>query len=159
MQAASAWLVQTGRLPYEQADGRCTLLFHVSTNELNPPPDTSTDVAFAEGQQLAGCYALLRNMTVGQGPQVWLANDDVLGKDVTLHFLPAAVTKDSAALQELRQEIKRITGVEVREAAAEVETTTGTVVQVFTTGTVVQVFQMAHGVAAGTWSGTDPDVP
>ena len=40
---------------------------------------------------------------------------------------------------ELRQEIKRITGVEVREATAEVETTTGTVVQVFTTGTMVQV--------------------
>ena len=35
----------------------------------------------------------------------------------------------------LRQEIKRITGVEVREATAEVEPTTGTVVQVFTTGT------------------------
>ena len=39
----------------------------------------------------------------------------------------------------LRQEIKRITGVEVREATAEVETTTGTVVQVFTTGTMAQV--------------------
>ncbi len=47
---------------------------------------------------------------------------------------------------ELRQEIKRITGVEVREATAEVETTTGTVVQVFTTGTVVQVFLLAQGV-------------
>src|SRR5229473_476310 len=34
----------------------------------------------------------------------------------------------------LRQEIKRITGVEVREASAEVETITGPVVQVFTTG-------------------------
>src|SRR3954453_1275061 len=36
----------------------------------------------------------------------------------------------------LRQEIQRITGVEVREAGAEVEPSTGTVVQVFTTGTV-----------------------
>ena len=53
----------------------------------------------------------------------------------------------------LRQEIKRITGVEVREATAEVETTTGTVVQVFTTGTMVQVFLLAHRVPAGTWSG------
>ena len=58
---------------------------------------------------------------------------------------------DSA--DELRREIKRITGVEVREATAEVETTTGTVVQVFTTGTVVQVFLLASGVAAGNWSG------
>jgi uncharacterized protein YbcI len=39
----------------------------------------------------------------------------------------------------LRQEIKRITGVEVREATAEVETTTSTVVQVFTTGKMAQV--------------------
>src|SRR5271165_6078645 len=53
----------------------------------------------------------------------------------------------------LRREIKRITGVEVREATAEVETTTGTVVQVFTTGTMVQVFLLAQGVPAGSWSG------
>ena len=53
----------------------------------------------------------------------------------------------------LRQEIKRITGVEVREAAAEVEPTTGTVVKVFTTGTKVQVFLLARGVAADSWSG------
>jgi len=53
----------------------------------------------------------------------------------------------------LRQEIKRITGVEVREATTEVETTTGTVVQVFTTGTMVQVFLLARGVPAGSWSG------
>jgi len=52
----------------------------------------------------------------------------------------------------LRQEIRNITGVEVREANAEVETTTGTVVQVFTTGTMVQVFQLAGSVPAETWS-------
>jgi uncharacterized protein YbcI len=52
----------------------------------------------------------------------------------------------------MRQEIKRITGVEVREATAEVEPSTGTVVQVFTTGTVVQVFLLASGVAAETWT-------
>ena len=53
----------------------------------------------------------------------------------------------------LRDEITRITGVEVREATAEVEPTSGTVVQVFTTGTVVQVFLLASGVADGSWSG------
>ncbi len=53
----------------------------------------------------------------------------------------------------LRQEIKRITGVEVREAVAEVEPTSGTVVKVFTTGTVVQVFLLASDVAADSWSG------
>ena len=40
----------------------------------------------------------------------------------------------------LRKEIKRITGREVREAAAEVEPATGTVVHAFTTGNVVQVY-------------------
>ena len=58
----------------------------------------------------------------------------------------------------LRLEIKRITGVEVREAVAEVEPTTGTVVQAFTTGTVVQVFLLACDVPSETWSGSgSPD--
>jgi hypothetical protein len=60
------------------------------------------------------------------------------------------------ASQALRHEIKRITGIEVREATAEVEGATGTVVKVFTTGTMVQVFLLAQNVAAGTWSGSDP---
>ena len=62
----------------------------------------------------------------------------------------------STSCEPLRQEIRRITGVEVREATAEVETTIGTVVQVFTTGTVVQVFLLARDVPAGTWSGNGP---
>jgi uncharacterized protein YbcI len=53
----------------------------------------------------------------------------------------------------LREEIKRITGVAVREAVAEVETTTGGVAQVFTTGTMVQVFLLASGVTADSWTG------
>jgi uncharacterized protein YbcI len=55
---------------------------------------------------------------------------------------------------ELRQEIKRITGVEVREASAEVEPTTGTVVHAFTTGTVVQVFLLAGSIPTDTWNGS-----
>ena len=56
------------------------------------------------------------------------------------------------AAHDLRQEIKRITGVEVREATAEVEPATGTVVAVFTSGTTVQVFRLASDVAADSWS-------
>jgi uncharacterized protein YbcI len=63
---------------------------------------------------------------------------------------------DSA--EELRQAIKRITGVEVREATTEVETTTGTLVQVFTTGTMVQVFLLARGVPPSSWSGNGSGV-
>jgi uncharacterized protein YbcI len=46
----------------------------------------------------------------------------------------------------LRDEIREITGVKVCETAAEVETTTGTVVHAFTTGTIVQVFRLARSV-------------
>ncbi len=63
----------------------------------------------------------------------------------------------TSSANNLRKEIKRITGVEVREATAEVETKTGTVVQVFSTGTMVQVFLLAQGVPADSWSGNGSD--
>ena len=59
----------------------------------------------------------------------------------------------ASASDALRQEIKRITGMAVREARAEVETSTGAVVQAFTTGAVVQVFLLAGSVPTDTWSG------
>lgn len=58
--------------------------------------------------------------------------------------------KDSVEL--LRQEIKRITGVAVGEAAAEMETTTGAIVHAFTTGRMVQVFQLAGKISADDWN-------
>jgi len=48
----------------------------------------------------------------------------------------------SSASYELRREIRRITGREVREAAAEIEPASGAVVHAFTTGTMVQVFSL-----------------
>ena len=57
----------------------------------------------------------------------------------------------------LRREIQRITGVEVRQATAEVETGSGAVRQMFASGTVVQVFLLAGSVPADTWSGSGPD--
>jgi uncharacterized protein YbcI len=60
----------------------------------------------------------------------------------------------ASSMDELRQEIKRITGRPVREAAAEIETATGTVAHVFTTGAMVQVFLLDEGIsAAGAVSG------
>ncbi len=53
----------------------------------------------------------------------------------------------------LREAIERITGVKIREAAAEVETSTGTVVHVFSSGTMVQVFLLDQSIPADTWSG------
>jgi len=60
----------------------------------------------------------------------------------------------TSSSESLRREIKRITGVEVREATAEIETTTGTVVHVFTSGATVQVFLLARSLPAETWSGS-----
>ncbi|MGP0066778.1 MAG: DUF2294 domain-containing protein [Isosphaeraceae bacterium] len=60
----------------------------------------------------------------------------------------------TSSSEPLRKEIKRITGVEVREATAEVEPTTGTVVHVFTTGTIIQVFLLAGSLPTETWSGS-----
>jgi uncharacterized protein YbcI len=58
----------------------------------------------------------------------------------------------ATSLDDLRQEIMRVTGVEVREAAAEVEPATGTVVKAFTNGTVVQVFLLADSLATEVWN-------
>ena len=62
--------------------------------------------------------------------------------------------------QALRQEIQRITGVEVRDATAEIDPSTGTIVAVFSSGTVVQVYLLASEIAADAWNAGasgDPD--
>ena len=64
----------------------------------------------------------------------------------------------STSAEPLRDEIKRITGVEVREATAEVEPATGTVMQVFTSGAMVEVFLLAHKISTETWSGNGSDL-
>jgi uncharacterized protein YbcI len=127
-------------------------------------------------QQVAQAAIAFQRQRTGHAPKavtVVLSEDTLV---VTLHgaLTPAeeAVVKKSPAgaaqVQEfhrqlfadssdsLRKEIKRITGVKVREAAAEVEPTTGAVVHAFTSGTMVQVFQLAQGVPADTWNGSRP---
>ena len=59
----------------------------------------------------------------------------------------------ASASDPLRREIKRITGVDVREAAAEAEVETGRVVSLFKTGTTVQVFLLSRSLAPDSWSG------
>ena len=53
------------------------------------------------------------------------------------------------AFEPLRQEIGRITGVEVLSATAEVD---------ISSGTAVRVFSLARAVPADNWSGNDPAV-
>ena len=118
-------------------------------------------------QQIAEIASALQKQRTGHSPSavtVVLSEDTLV---VTLHeaLTPAekALAKSpqgAAKVQEfhrqlfsnssdsMRQEIKRLTGRQVREAAAEVETATGTVVHAFTTGAMVQVFLLARNGAA-----------
>ena len=141
-----------------------------------PPGTNHMDMSnSAMAEQIAQVAIAFEQRRTGHRPQsatVVLSENTVV---ITLHgaLSPAerALAKSpegAAQLQEfhrqlfttsadsLRQEIKRITGVDVREATAEVETTTGAVVHAFTTGDVVQVFLLADNVPSGAWSGNGP---
>ena len=123
-------------------------------------------------QQVAQAISVFQEQRTGHPPKavtVVLSDDTLV---VTLHeaLSPAEralTTTPEGALQVqefhrqlfkssvdlLREEIKRITGVAVGEAAVEVETTTGAVVHAFTSGTMVQVFRLAGKIAAEAWNG------
>lgn len=61
-----------------------------------------------------------------------------------------------ASAAPLRREIERITGMIVREAAGELEPSTGAVVHAFTSGTMVQVFLLDRGMSAAAWAAGTP---
>jgi uncharacterized protein YbcI len=129
-------------------------------------------------QQIAQAAMTCQEQRTGHSPQsvtVVLSEDTLV---VTLHGALSNAEKALAKspqgatkLQEfhrqlfshssgpLRQEIRKITGVEVRESAAEVEPSIGAVLAAFTTGTMVQVFLLARKVAAGTWTQECPTIP
>jgi uncharacterized protein YbcI len=118
-------------------------------------------------QQLARIASAFQEHRTGHAPK---AVTVVLSEDTLVVTLHEALTPAEKALaqspsgaaqvqefhrqlflnssDEMRQEIKRITGRDVREAVAEVETATGTVVHAFTTGAMVQVFLLTKGAAA-----------
>ena len=80
----------------------------VNTNESNAPMNTpATTSRFSEGQKLASCYGLKRRIAGTGEAEIWLAHDEVLGKDVSLHFVPQALLGDATAMGELRREVKR----------------------------------------------------
>ena len=123
-------------------------------------------------QQVAQAISVYQEQRTGLPPKavtVVLSDDTLV---VTLHEALSPAEKalsrtpeGAAQVQEfhrqlfhdsvgtLREEIRRITGVAVGEAAAEVETTTGAVVHAFTTGAMVQVFRLAGKISAGAWNG------
>lgn len=79
---------------------------------MNPADPSSTPAApslpkLEEGQKLAGIYLLRRPIASNPSETIWLAQDEVLGKEVSLHFIPTAIRGDTRAANELRQEVKR----------------------------------------------------
>ncbi|MEQ1862449.1 MAG: SUMF1/EgtB/PvdO family nonheme iron enzyme [Chthoniobacteraceae bacterium] len=58
------------------------------------------------GLKLAGCY-LLQKHVEGTACPLWLAHDEVLGKDISLLFLPPGILARSGIAERLRQEVKR----------------------------------------------------
>ena len=123
-------------------------------------------------QEVAQAVMAFQEKTTGHAPKavtVVLSRDTLV---VTLHEALSPAEKDMAknpsgaakvqefhrqlfvnSSQSLRDEIQKITGVEVREAVAEIEPTTGAVVQAFTSSAMVQVFRLARNVPDGNWSG------
>jgi uncharacterized protein YbcI len=127
-------------------------------------------------QQVAEAISVFQEQRTGYPPKavtVVLSDDTLV---VTLHEALSPVEKALASTPEgavqvqeyhrqlfrdsvdlLRQEIKRITGVEVGETAVEMETTTGAIVHAFTTGTMVQVFRLAGRISAEAWNGNESE--
>ena len=123
-------------------------------------------------QQVAQAIRVFQEQRTGYPPKAvtLVLSDDTLV--VTLHEALSPAEKDlsripegAAQVQEyhrqlfkdsvglLLEEIKRITGVAVVEAAAEVEAKTGAVVHAFTTGTMVQVFRLTGRISTDAWNG------
>jgi uncharacterized protein YbcI len=117
--------------------------------------DSAANIA----QQLAGLASRFQEQRTGHPPRavsVVLSDDTLvftLYEALTLAERVLAASPEGAAkVQEfhrqlfadsadpMRQAIQQITGRQVRESAAEIETATGTVVHAFTSGNMVQVF-------------------
>jgi uncharacterized protein YbcI len=139
-------------------------------------PMKQTDSTIA--QELAKVASALQQQRTGHAPK---AVTVVLSEDMLVVTLHEALTPAEKALaqspagaaqvqefhrqlfsnstDEMRNEIKRITGRDVREAAAEVEAATGTVVHAFTTGAMVQVFLLGKDAAPDAGSEHSPQLP
>jgi len=137
---------------------------NTTTLECNDCADKQTGTM---AEQIARAICDFQHTSTGHTPtavSVVLSEDTLV---ITLHEALTPAEKEmaksaggAAKLQEfhrqlfasssesLRQEINRITGRQVREAAAEVEPTSGSIVHAFTTGTTVQVFLLAPNTPA-----------
>ena len=135
-------------------------------------------VSLTMAQRLAEIASTMQEQRTGHAPQ---AVTVVLSEDTLVVTLHEALTPAEKALAQspagaaqvqdfhrqlfsnscdaFKDEIRRITGRRVREAAAEVEAATGNIVHAFTTGAMVQVFLLTKSVANGAKSEYQPQNP
>ena len=140
--------------------------------------DTIKPTIATMAQQVAEVAKALQRQRTGHAPKavtVVMSEDTLV---VTLHgaLTPAeqslAKSREGAAqvqefhrqlfrnsVDSLWKEITKITGREVREAAAEIDPATGSVVHAFTTGTMVQVFLLAENGRAEIGAQSDAAAP
>ena len=133
------------------------------------------DTTLTVAQQIAEAVTEYQQQSTGHAPSavtVVLSDDTLV---ITLHDALSPAEKllsqkpaGAAQVQEfhrqlfanssasLIQEIQRIASREVREAAAEFEPATGSVVHAFTTGTMVRVFLLARHIPTEDGDGYEP---
>ena len=70
-------------------------------------PQSEAAVGRSAPQRFAECYQLRRQLEENFSAALWLAFDEVLGKEVSLQFIPTELREDAQVIGELRQEIKR----------------------------------------------------
>jgi uncharacterized protein YbcI len=136
--------------------------------------DATKSTSATISEQVAQVAKALQQQRTGHAPK---AVTVILGKDtlvITMHdaltpaekalalnSIGAAQVQDFhrqlflASAEALRKEIKRITGRDVREAAAEIVPATGAIVHAFTTGNIVQVFMLSAVMPAESNSPSD----
>jgi len=127
----------------------------------------STEVSLTAEQRLAEVASSMQLQRTGHAPQsvTVILSEDTLVVTLREALTPAekALAQSSVGAAQVREfhrqlfsnscgqfneEIRRITGRQVREAAAEVESSMGSVLHAFTSGAMVQVFLLATSSAS-----------
>jgi len=79
----------------------------VSTTDPNSPTDPTASSLHGLGRQTAGCYRVSRKLDVGVAQRCGWAHDEVAGQGCLPSFHPEAIRKDTRALRNCWQDIKR----------------------------------------------------
>ena len=82
-------------------------LFGEDLTGKSPPPTVSTPDQLSPGQLFVSRFELQRELETGSTGEVWLAQDHASQRQVALMFLPDLITGDKAAIEDLRNEIRR----------------------------------------------------